>query len=107
MGGFPGALTLTVDAMKVKEILTRFGTVKTEVGSIYIESNAMKDATWKKECGFKDEGQNLSPSVADCFMTDKSFYLNHDKHYCEQYTKDSTGFYGILGVVCDNTFKND
>ena len=85
----------------------RFGTVKTEVGSIYIESNAMKDATWKKECGFKDEGQNLSPSVADCFMTDKSFYLNHDEHYCEQYTKDSTAFYGILSVVCDNTFKND
>ena len=76
----------------------------------------MKDATWKKECGFKNEGQNLIPSVADCFMTDKSYFINHAKkyyfinhakEYCEQYTEDSTGFYGILGVVCDNTFKND
>ena len=67
----------------------------------------MRDATWKKECGFNNEGQNFNPSVAECFVTDKSFFVKHGKDYCEQYTKDPTGFYGVLGVVCDNTFRND
>ena len=65
-----------VETTKFSYLTLRFGTVKTEVRSIYIESNQMKDATWKKECGFKNEGQNLIPSVADCFMTDKSYFIN-------------------------------
>ena len=65
----------------------------------------MKDADWKNECGFKNEGQETISSVADCFTTDKSFYKNHGKTYCTQYTKPSTG--NLLGVICDNTFKRD
>ena len=74
--------------------------MKTEVGSIFIEQNNMKDADWKNECGFKNEGQETISSVADCFTTDKSFFKNHGKTYCTQYTKPSTGNH--LGVICDN-----
>ena len=76
-------------------LIRRFGGVKTEVGSIFIER--------KIDCGFKNHGEG--PSVADCFLKKNSFFVDHDESYCRQHSDTVTG--NVLGVVCDNTFKNE
>ena len=83
--------------LNISYLIRRFGGVKTEIGSIFIER--------KIDCGFKTHGEGPIPSVADCFAKKKSFFVDHDKYYCRQHSDTVTG--NVLGVVCDNTFENE
>ena len=89
----------SIHAQFLLYITLRFGSVRTEVGSIFIERR--DEGVWKNECGFKNQGMGPVPSVADCFATKKSFFVDHDKYYCKQHSDKAKG--NVLGVVCDNT----
>ena len=89
-------------ALSLLYLIRRFGGVKTEIGSIFIER--------KIDCGFKNHGEGPIPSVADCFAKKRLFFANHDDKidkkdpYCRQHSDQATKG-NVLGVVCDNTFK--
>ena len=76
--------------LNLSYLIRRFGEVKTEVGSIFIERTI--------DCGLTNPGEGPIHSVADCFAKKKSFFVDHDKYYCRQHSDKVTG--NVLGVVC-------
>ena len=83
--------------LNLSYLIRRFGEVKTEVGSIFIERTI--------DCGLTNPGEGPIHSVADCFAKKKSFFVDHDEAYCRQHSDRVTG--NVLGVVCDNTFNKE